>query len=54
MECEIFHLAVSGGAPPDPATRVAGRLIRAAIIADLVLVAVAAAIAIALLLVAWP
>ena len=38
----------------DPANRVAGRLIRAAIIADLVLVAVAAAIAIALLVVAWP
>src|SRR5919206_3998293 len=38
----------------DPATRVAGRLIRAAVIADLVLVAVAAAIAIALLVIAWP
>jgi hypothetical protein len=38
----------------DPANRVAGRLIRAAIIADLVLVAIAAAIAIALLVVAWP
>jgi hypothetical protein len=45
---------VDGGRPPDPAARVAGRLIRAAIIADLVLVAVAAAIAIALLVVAWP
>jgi hypothetical protein len=45
-----------GGEPKaaDPANRVAGRLIRAAIIADLVLVAVAAAIAIALLVVAWP
>jgi hypothetical protein len=41
-------------ASPDPAARVAGRLIRAAIIADLVLVAVAAAIAIALLVIAWP
>jgi hypothetical protein len=40
--------------PPDPAARVAGRLIRAAVIADLVLVAVAAAIAIALLVIAWP
>jgi hypothetical protein len=39
---------------PDPENRVAGRLIRAAVIADLVLVAVAAAIAIALLVVAWP
>jgi RNA polymerase sigma-B factor len=38
----------------DPANRVAGRLIRAAVIADLVLVAVAAAIAIALLVIAWP
>ncbi|HET8758735.1 MAG TPA: toxin-antitoxin system HicB family antitoxin [Solirubrobacteraceae bacterium] len=38
----------------DPADRVAGRLIRAAVIADLVLVAVAAAIAIVLLVVAWP
>jgi hypothetical protein len=45
---------VNGGPQPDPATRVAGRMIRAAIIADLVLVAVAAAIAIALLLIAWP
>jgi hypothetical protein len=45
---------VNGGPPADPATRVAGRLIRAAIIADLVLVAVAAAIAIALLVIAWP
>jgi hypothetical protein len=45
---------VNGGRPADPATHVAGRLIRAAIIADLVLVAVAAAIAIALLLIAWP
>jgi hypothetical protein len=43
-----------GRQPPDPATRVAGRLIRAAVIADLVLVAVAAAIAIALLVIAWP
>jgi hypothetical protein len=40
--------------PPDPATHVAGRLLRAAVIADLVLVAVAAAIAIALLVIAWP
>ena len=39
---------------PDPGTRMAGRLIRAAVIADLVLVAVAAATAIALLVVAWP
>jgi hypothetical protein len=45
---------VNGGPPPDPARRVAGRLIRAAIIADLVLVAAAAAIAIALLVIAWP
>jgi hypothetical protein len=45
---------VNGGPAPDPAARVAGRLIRAAIIADLVLVAVAAAIAIALLVIAWP
>src|SRR3954451_8236359 len=45
---------VDGTRGPDPATRVAGRLIRAAIIADLVLVAVAAAIAIALLVIAWP
>jgi len=45
---------ISGDRPADPATRVAGRLIRAAIIADLVLVAVAAAIAIALLVIAWP
>ena len=45
---------VSDGRAADPATRVAGRLIRAAIIADLVLVAVAAAIAIALLVIAWP
>ena len=46
------------GGPPrpteDPGARAAGRLIRAAIIADLVLVAVAAAIAIALLVIAWP
>jgi hypothetical protein len=41
-------------APADPGSRIAGRLIRAAVIADLVLVAVAAAIAIALLVVAWP
>jgi hypothetical protein len=40
--------------PADPGARVAGRLIRAAVIADLVLVAIAAAIAIALLVVAWP
>jgi hypothetical protein len=40
--------------PADPGTRIAGRLIRAAVIADLVLVAAAAAIAIALLIVAWP
>jgi hypothetical protein len=45
---------LNGGRPPDPAARVAGRLIRAAVIADLVLVAVAAAIAIALLVIAWP
>jgi hypothetical protein len=45
---------VDGGRPADPANRVAGRLIRAAIIGDLVLVAVAAAIAIALLVIAWP
>ena len=45
---------VNGEPPADPAGRVAGRLIRAAIIADLVLVAVAAAIAIALLVIAWP
>jgi len=45
---------ISGDGSPDPAARVAGRLIRAAIIADLVLVAVAAAIAIALLVIAWP
>jgi hypothetical protein len=45
-----------GGTHPDkdPGTEVAGRLIRAAVIADLVLVAAAAAIAIALLVVAWP
>jgi hypothetical protein len=41
-------------APPDQATRVTGRLIRAAVIADLVLVAVAAVIAIVLLVIAWP
>src|ERR1044071_9432415 len=40
--------------PAAPGTRIAARLIRAAVIADLVLVAVAAAIAIALLVVAWP
>ena len=40
--------------PGDPGSRLAGRLIRAAVIADLVLVAAAAAIAIALLVVAWP
>jgi hypothetical protein len=40
--------------PADHGTRIAGRLIRAAVIADLVLVAAAAAIAIALLIVAWP
>jgi hypothetical protein len=40
--------------PSDAGVRVAGRLIRAAVIADLVLVAVAATIAIALLVVAWP
>ena len=45
---------LSGERQPDPASRVAGRLIRAAVIADLVLVAVAAAIAIALLVIAWP
>lgn len=45
---------MGGERTADPANRVAGRLIRAAIIADLVLVAVAAAIAIALLVVAWP
>jgi hypothetical protein len=45
---------VDGGPAPDPAARVASRLIRAAIIADLVLVAVAAGIAIALLVIAWP
>jgi hypothetical protein len=37
-----------------PGSRLAGRMIRAAVIADLVLVAAAAAIAIALLIVAWP
>src|SRR5919108_5600607 len=42
---------VAGRHDGDPATRVAGRLIRAAVIADLVLVAVAAAIAIALLVI---
>jgi hypothetical protein len=45
---------LGGERPPDPGTRVAGRLIRAAVIADLVLVAVAATIAIALLVIAWP
>src|SRR4029453_6901477 len=40
--------------PAEPGTRSAGRLIRAAVIADLALVAAAAAIAIALLVVAWP
>ena len=45
---------VGGRRERDPATRVAGRLVRAAVIADLVLVAVAAAIAIALLVIAWP
>jgi hypothetical protein len=45
---------VDGGRQPDGATRVAGRLVRAAVIADLVLVAIAAVIAIALLVIAWP
>lgn len=40
--------------PADAGSRLAGRMIRAAVIADLVLVAIAAAIAIALLVVAWP
>ena len=40
--------------PADAGSRIAGRMIRAAVVADLVLVAVAAAIAIALLVVAWP
>ncbi len=40
--------------PADSGSPLAGRLIRAAVIADLALVAVAAAIAIALLVVAWP
>jgi hypothetical protein len=39
-------------APPEPGR--GSRLLRIAVIADLVLVAVAAAVAIALLLVAWP
>ena len=39
---------------PDPRLDRASRLIRAAIIADLVLVAVAAAVAVAMLLIAWP
>jgi hypothetical protein len=47
---------LNGGHPvgEDPAQRVAGRLLRAAIIADLALVAIAAAIAIVLLVFAWP
>jgi hypothetical protein len=40
--------------PADAGSRIAGRMIRAAVVADLVLVAVAAALAIALLVVAWP
>ncbi len=40
--------------PADAGSQLAGRMVRAAVIADLVLVAVAAAIAIALLVVAWP
>jgi hypothetical protein len=51
---DVLGDEVSGTRSEDPATRVAGRLIRAAVIADLVLVAVAAVIAIALLVIAWP
>src|SRR3954454_21005876 len=40
--------------PADAGSRGGARLVRAAVIADLVLVAIAAAIAIALLVVAWP
>ncbi len=41
-------------ARPEPEPERGSRLLRVAVIADLVLVAVAAAVAIALLLVAWP
>jgi hypothetical protein len=41
-------------ASPEPAPRAPSRLIRTAVIADLVLVAIAALVAIALLVVAWP
>jgi hypothetical protein len=50
----VLNDEVGGRRERDPAGHVAGRLIRAAVIADLVLVAVAAAIAIALLVIAWP
>jgi RNA polymerase sigma-B factor len=50
----VLSEEMNGGRKPDPAARVAGRLVRAAVIADLVLVAVAAALAIALLVIAWP
>ena len=47
----ILADAVGRGAPRGPA---GGRLLRYAVIADLVLVAVAAVVAVALLIAAWP
>jgi hypothetical protein len=47
----VLSDSVSGGSSPRPS---GGRLLRWAIIADLVLVAVAAVVAMALLIAAWP
>ena len=47
-------LADRNGHAPAPEARTPGRVIRTAVIVDLVLVAIAAVVAIALLIVAWP
>ena len=50
----VLGRAADGRPPGGPAAPGEGRLIRIAVMADLVLVAVAAVVAIALLVVAWP